>query len=68
MTRRKAVGSLVAMTLVNLLGPIGVLSTKLSSSTCQSNAFKVETIYFLTMVLFSVPAVTMGQEKFEEQG
>ena len=57
MTRREAVGSFVAITFVNRFGPIGVLSVKLSSSTCQFKAFSVEIIYSLTMVLFSVSTV-----------
>src|ERR1700722_20378322 len=68
MTRRKAVGSLVAITLVNFFFPIGVLSTKLSSSTCQSNAFSVDVMYCLTIVLFSVSAViTRLRDTFDEE-
>ena len=59
MTRRKAVGSFVAITFVNRLSPMGVFSVKLSSSMCQFKDFSVEMMYSLTMVLFSVSAVQM---------
>lgn len=56
-TRRDAVGSFVAITLVKRFIPIGVLSVTLSWSICQFKAFSVEIMYSLTMVLFSVSAV-----------
>jgi len=59
-TRREAVGSFVAIIFVNGLGPIGVLSVKLSSSMCQFKAFSVDLMYSLTIVLFSVPAVKIN--------
>lgn len=47
--------------LVKFLVPMGVLPVNESSSMCHFRALRVDTMYFLTRVLFAVPAVNVTQ-------